>query len=142
MDTDTSDFKIAACLAVASEMEIVHARREGRNLAEQMDFSASDSLLVATAISELARNILHYAGNGEILLGRVEDEGKNRHGIAVIARDRGPGIPESPLAMHQSLARAANPGLGLPGIKQIMDEFEIDSRLGDGTTVTAVKWRQ
>lgn len=135
-----SEPKIEACVAVASDTEIVSARRQGRTLAEQMGFSASDATLVATAISELARNIVHYAGNGEILLGKVN--GQERQGIAIIARDRGPGIADTQLAARDGFSTSGGLGLGLPGVKRIMDEFRIDSQLGGGTTVTTIKWKR
>lgn len=109
-------------------------------MAEQMGFSASDATLVATAISELARNIVHYAGSGEILLGKVN--GDDRLGIAVIAQDRGPGIADAKLAAREGFSTSGGLGLGLPGVRRIMDEFEIDSRVGSGTTVTTIKWKR
>lgn len=140
MARDMSEPKIEACVSVASDTEIVSARRQGRTLAEQMGFSASDATLVATAISELARNIVYYAGSGEILLGKVN--GEDRQGIAIIARDRGPGIADVQLAARDGFSTSGGLGLGLPGVKRIMDEFKIDSRLGSGTTVTAIKWKR
>ncbi len=140
MARDMSEPKIEACVSVASDTEIVSARRQGRTLAEQMGFSASDATLVATAISELARNIVHYAGSGEILLGKVN--GKDRLGIAVIARDSGPGIADAELAARDGFSTSGGLGLGLPGVRRIMDEFAIDSRLGSGTTVTTIKWKR
>jgi serine/threonine-protein kinase RsbT len=127
-------------VVVASDAEIVSARRHGRILAEQIGFSASDATLVATAISELARNIVRYAGSGEIVLGKVNGQG--RAGITIIARDRGPGIADVQLAAREGFSTAGGMGLGLPGVRRIMDEFEIDSRLGDGTTVTTIKWKR
>ncbi len=135
-----SDPKIEACVLVASDAEIVSARRQGRTLAEQMGFSASEATLVATAISELARNIVRYAGNGEILLGKVN--GKERSGITIIARDRGPGIPDVQLAAREGFSTSGGMGLGLPGVRRIMDEFEIHSQVGAGTTVTTIKWKR
>src|SRR5688572_8834425 len=103
MARDVSDFKIESSVPVTSDMEIVNARRQGRSLAEEMGFSATDATLVATAISELARNIVHYAGGGEILLGKVN--GKDRPaGIAIIARDSGPGISDLQLALRDGFS--------------------------------------
>lgn len=135
-----SDPKIEACVLVASDTEIVSARRQGRTLAEQMGFSASEATLVATAISELARNIVRYAGSGEILLGKIN--GKDRSGITIIARDRGPGIADVQLAAREGFSTSGGMGLGLPGVRRIMDEFEIHSQLGSGTTVTTIKWKR
>jgi serine/threonine-protein kinase RsbT len=128
------------CAPVSSDVDLVVARRKGRALAEENGFSSNDATLVATAISELARNIVTYAGSGEILIGLVN--GDDRPGIAVIARDRGPGIPDVKRAMHEGYSTSGGLGLGLPGVRRIMDEFEIVSGPGEGTTVTVVKWRR
>jgi serine/threonine-protein kinase RsbT len=139
MTLDASDFKIETSVPVTSDSGIVNARRRGRTMAEEMGFSATDATLVATAISELARNIVYYAGAGEIMLGKVD--GRDRpQGIAIIARDSGPGISDLQLALRDSLP--ASGGLGLPGVRRIMDEFDIDSRPGGGTTVTTIKWKR
>jgi serine/threonine-protein kinase RsbT len=140
MSQAVSEPEIEACVLVGSDAEIVSARRQGRILAEQMGFSASDATLVATAISELARNIVRYAGSGEILLGKIN--GKDRSGIAIIARDRGPGIPDVQLAAREGFSTSGGMGLGLPGVRRIMDEFEIESQVGNGTTVTTIKWKR
>lgn len=141
MARNVSEFKIETSVPVASDTEIVNARRHGRSLAEEMGFSATDATLVATAISELARNIVHYAGSGEILLGKVN--GKDRPlGIAIIARDSGPGISDLQLALRDGFSTSGGLGLGLPGVRRIMDEFDIDSKLGGGTTVTTIKWKR
>lgn len=134
------DLKIETSVPVASDTEIVNARRHGRSLAEEMGFSATEATLVATAISELARNIVHYAGTGEIQLGKVN--GGERRGIAIIARDSGPGISDLQLAMRDGFSTSGGLGLGLPGVRRIMDEFDIDSKLGAGTTVTTIKWKR
>jgi serine/threonine-protein kinase RsbT len=139
MALDTSDFKIETSVPVTSDSGIVNARRRGRTMAEEMGFSATDATLVATAISELARNIVYYAGAGEIMLGKVDGRDQPP-GIAVIARDSGPGISDLQLALRDSLP--ASGGLGLPGVRRIMDEFDIDSRPGGGTTVTTIKWKR
>jgi serine/threonine-protein kinase RsbT len=136
-----SDLKIQTSVSVASDMEIVNARRQGRSLAEEMGFSATDATLVATAISELARNIVHYAGSGEILIGKVNGA-DSPQGIAIIARDSGPGISDLQLAMRDGFSTSGGLGLGLPGVRRIMDEFDIDSRMGGGTTVTTIKWKR
>jgi serine/threonine-protein kinase RsbT len=128
------------CAPVSSDVDLVIARRKGRALAEENGFSSNDATLVATAISELARNIVTYAGSGEILIGLVN--GADRPGIAVIARDRGPGIPDVKRAMHEGYSTSGGLGLGLPGVRRIMDEFDIVSGPGEGTTVTVVKWRR
>jgi serine/threonine-protein kinase RsbT len=127
-------------VAVAADIDVVGARRQGRILAEQLGFSASEATLVATAISELARNIVLYAGSGEIVIGRVD--GAGRVGLAIIARDHGPGIVDVRLAVNEGYSTSGGFGLGLPGVRRIMDEFEIDSEVGKGTTVKVVKWQR
>jgi serine/threonine-protein kinase RsbT len=133
------DLRLKTCATVSSDVDLVVARRTGRALAEESGFSPSDATLVATAISELARNIVTYAGSGEILIGLVN--GADRPGIAVIARDHGPGIADVKRAMHEGYSTSGGLGLGLPGVRRIMDEFDIVSDAGSGTTVTVVKWR-
>lgn len=125
---------------VSSDFDLVTARREGRVMAEKLGFSASEATLVATAISELARNIVNYARKGEIHI-RLVNNG-SRRGIAVIARDQGPGIADINLAMRAGYSTSNGLGLGLPGVKRIMDEFDIASAPGSGTTITATKWNR
>ncbi len=123
---------------ITSEIDIVSARQQGRALAAQVGFSGGDLTLIATAISEIARNIVVYAKRGEIVLSPVQDGA--RRGILVVARDRGPGIPDVARAMQDGYSTGRSLGLGLPGAKRIMDEFEIVSEVGKGTTVTMRKW--
>jgi serine/threonine-protein kinase RsbT len=125
---------------VGADVDIVTARQKGRELAAQCGLSSTDLAVVATAISELARNIVRYAVRGEILLRRV-DNGTKR-GIEVVATDDGPGISDVPLAMQDGYSTSGGLGLGLPGVRRLMDEFDIVSRLGKGTTVTVRKWRR
>ena len=125
---------------IHSDHDIVTARQRGRALAQQMGFSNSNLTLIATAISELARNILLYAKKGEMTLGVVENDGKS--GIAMVAKDDGPGIQDVGRAMEMGYSTSGSLGLGLPGVKRLMDEFEIVSRVGRGTTVTARKWKR
>jgi serine/threonine-protein kinase RsbT len=126
-------------VAIASEEDMVKARAEGRALAAQLGFSRTDATLVATAISEVARNIVVHAGQGEIVIRPVYDS--HRHGIVVVARDTGPGIPDLEAAMRDGYGSSGGLGLGLPGAKRLMDEFHLDSHRGAGTTVTMKKWR-
>lgn len=135
-----TDLEIVVCVQVKSDSDLVAARRKGRVMAEQLGFSASEATLVATTISELARNIVSYAGNGEIFLSLVNDG--ERQGIAVIARDRGPGIADTRLAVQEGYSTSGGLGLGLPGVRRIMDEFEIVSEPGRGTTITVTKWKR
>jgi serine/threonine-protein kinase RsbT len=125
---------------INSDQDIVAARQRGRALAQQLGFSNSSLTLIATAISELARNILLYAKRGELSLGVVENNGAK--GITVIARDEGPGIPDVERAMELGFSTSGSLGLGLPGVKRLMDEFEIVSIAGGGTTVKAKKWKR
>jgi len=125
---------------INADGDLVRAREQGRVLAGQLGFQHSDLTLVATAISELARNILRYARRGEIVLRRAEDGGVP--GIVIIARDEGPGIPDLNRAMEPGYSTAGGLGLGLPGVRRIMDKFEIVSEVGKGTVVTAVKWKR
>ena len=126
------------CVAINFEIDIVSARQQGRALAASLGFTGGDLALIATAISEVARNIVSYATRGEIALATLD--GGGRRGILVIARDDGPGIPDVKLAMQDGYSTGKSLGLGLPGSKRIMDEFEIASEVGKGTTVTMRKW--
>lgn len=125
---------------VSTDMDLVTARREGRVMAEQLGLSASEATLVATAISELARNIVNYARTGEIHVSLVNDGG--RRGIAVVARDQGPGIADIKLAMQPGYSTSNGLGLGLPGVRRIMDDFDIASEPGRGTTIAVTKWKR
>jgi serine/threonine-protein kinase RsbT len=125
-------------IAVSSDLDIVIARREGRSLAEKIGFTSSDLTVIATAISEIARNIVEYAKKGKIIISEIKD--KEKQGIQVVARDRGPGISDVERAMQDGFTTGKGLGLGLPGTRRIMDEFEITSKAGKGTTVTIKKW--
>jgi serine/threonine-protein kinase RsbT len=124
---------------VASVNDIVTARMQGRVLAEQLGFSTGEATLVATAISELARNIVQYAGSGDIIVRSVTNGTKR--GIVVVARDRGPGIGDLKLAVRSGYSTSGGLGLGLPGVRRIVDDFQIVSDRQAGTTVTVTKWR-
>lgn len=123
---------------VASAADIVTARQEGRALASELGFSSSDLTVIATAISEVARNILEYAKRGEIVLSLIHRG--SRLGISVIASDKGPGIPDVARALQDGYSTARGLGIGLPGTRRLMDEFEIDSQVGKGTTIAMKKW--
>jgi serine/threonine-protein kinase RsbT len=125
---------------IENDMDIVTARRKGRELAAAIGFSAIDQTLIALAISEIARNIVSYAHRGEIVLSKVDDGA--RSGILIVAQDAGPGIQDIELAMRDGYSTAKCLGMGLPGTKRIMDEFELVSILGQGTTVTMTRWRR
>jgi serine/threonine-protein kinase RsbT len=123
---------------IRSDQDIVAARKKGRELALSLGFSASEATLVATAISELARNIVLYARSGEIQVQGIEQP--HRRGIVVVARDDGPGIANVRQAIQDGFSTSGGLGLGLPGVRRLMDEFEIVSSPGYGTKVTARKW--
>lgn len=123
---------------IKSDVDIVIARQAGRALGARASFSVRDLTLIATAISEVARNILMYAKQGEIILSTCEDG--DRRTIVVVARDDGPGIPDITLALQDGYSTSRGLGLGLPGAKRLMDEFEIVSAVGQGTTITMKKW--
>ena len=125
---------------IEREADIVLARQAGRQLAAQLGFSSTDQTLIATAISEVARNIVVYAQHGEIVLMRAEDG--PRIGIQVIATDDGPGIDNKELAMRDGYSTKNSLGLGLPGARRLMDDFALDSEVGKGTTVTMKKWKR
>jgi serine/threonine-protein kinase RsbT len=125
-------------IPIQSDLDIVRARQTGRAEAAKLGFSSTDLTLVATAISELARNIVMYAGEGEIILRLVRLADKQ--GIVIIARDRGPGIADVGQAIQSGYSTSRSLGLGLPGVRRLMDEFEVESQLGEGTVVTVRKW--
>jgi serine/threonine-protein kinase RsbT len=129
---------MATSVPIEREGDIVTARQKGRELCAELGFANTDRTLVATAISEVARNIVRYAERGEIVLDRTEARG--RVGIEVIARDCGPGIADIELAMRDGYSTGKSLGLGLPGAKRLMDEFELVSTPSSGTTITMRKW--
>lgn len=125
-------------IAIAADIDILIARQQARELAASLRFSTVEATLVATAISEIARNILVYAGRGEVEL-RVVERGVRR-GLMVVARDDGPGIADINQALEDGFSTAGSLGLGLPGAKRLMDDFGIESTPGRGTTVKMIKW--
>jgi serine/threonine-protein kinase RsbT len=124
---------------IRSERDILKARQNGRELAARLGFSSTDLTLIATAISELARNIVLYASQGEILVKLVNHGPKQ--GIIVTARDQGPGIQDIPRALQVGFSTSKSLGLGLPGVRRLVDEFHIASEAGRGTTVTVKLWK-
>ncbi|HLK38397.1 MAG TPA: anti-sigma regulatory factor [Polyangiaceae bacterium] len=128
-----------ARVVIESESDIVAARQKGRELAASCGFSSTDQTLIALAISELARNIVSYATRGEVLLSIVDDAVT---GIQVVAHDEGPGIADVELALQDGYSTVKSLGLGLPGARRVMDDFQIDSAPGKGTTVTVRKWKR
>ena len=127
-----------ARVRVATDVDIVSARQEGRRIASELRFSSSDLTVIAAAISELARSIVAYAGRGEVEIDLVQKNG--RRGVSVEARDQGPGIADIALALRDGYSTSGSLGLGLPGARRLMDEFTIVSAPGEGTIVTLRKW--
>ncbi|HUR21252.1 MAG TPA: ATP-binding protein [Vicinamibacterales bacterium] len=123
---------------ISSDADIVSARAHGRALASKLGFSATDRVLIATAISELARNILEHAEQGEISMGAVHSQ--TGSGIGVVARDKGPGIDNVEFALKDGFSTSGGLGLGLPGVRRLMDGFEIQTGAGAGTAVRVTKW--
>ena len=123
---------------VRSDLDIVTARVEGRELAKEIGFGVIDQARIATAISELTRNIVQYADHGQAMIRPVELAG--RSGIEVVCEDQGPGIPDIELALRDGYSTSKSLGMGMSGAKRLMDEFEIQSEIGVGTTVTVRKW--
>jgi serine/threonine-protein kinase RsbT len=127
-------------IEVLAERDIVTARSTARQVAMSLGFGAIDQSRIATAVSELTRNIVRYAtdGRGSVIVRSTED----RPGIEVIVSDNGPGIADLDLVMQDGYTSGGGMGLGLPGTKRLMDEMLIDSRAGSGTTITIRKWRR
>jgi serine/threonine-protein kinase RsbT len=125
-------------VGIATDNDIVTARQEGRRLSSELGFSSTDLTLIATAISEVARNIRLYAEQGDVQLRLLRERG--REGILVVARDKGPGILDVERAMQDGYSSGGGSGLGLPGARRLMDEFDIRSKPGKGVTVTMKKW--
>jgi serine/threonine-protein kinase RsbT len=126
-------------VSVKTDSDLVIARAEGRAMAERLGFRRPDPTLIATAISELTRNLVMHVGHGEIIMRPIVED--RRSGVLVIVRDEGQGIADVDAALGLGHASRGGLGLGLPGARRLMDEFEIDSRPGKGTTVTMRKWR-
>lgn len=127
-------------VAIASDKDVVQARQTGRELAARAGFSSGDQTVIAAAISEIARNVLMYARRGEIFISVVLN-GDNS-GVMIVARDEGPGIPDIERALRDGYSTSGGLGLGLPGAKRLMDDFEIESAVQQGTTVTMRKWKR
>ena len=126
-------------IAIESDADVVTARQRARALAVELEMPSTDQTLLATAISEIARNITAYAQRGEVLIDRVRDR-DGRQGVRVVARDEGPGIADLELALTDGYTTGGGLGLGLPGARRLVDDFEIETAPGKGTTVTLIKW--
>ncbi|HET6929515.1 MAG TPA: anti-sigma regulatory factor [Candidatus Acidoferrum sp.] len=126
-------------MPINSERDIVLARQKGRTIAIELGFSVGNATLIATTISELARNIVSYAGKGEIVMSVAR--GSDRSGITIVATDSGPGIADLTLALRDGFSTSGSLGIGLPGVRRLMDEFDINSQAGHGTRITVTKWK-
>jgi RNA polymerase sigma factor (sigma-70 family) len=126
-------------IPIQADADVVAARKQGRELAARAGFSATELTIIATAISEIARNIVMFAERGEIIVSLVGEN--SRQGVTVVARDSGPGISDLERALQDGYSGYGGMGLGLPGSRRLMDEFEITSEVDKGTTVTMTKWR-
>ena len=124
---------------INADTDVVAARQQGRQVAAECGFSAGDQTVIAAAISELARNILQYAKHGEIIIKHLMQG--DRNGIQIIAEDNGPGIRDVTRALQDGYSTSGGLGLGLPGAKRLMDEFDIASEDGHGTRIVMRKWR-
>jgi|KBSMisStandDraft_5_1062788.scaffolds.fasta_scaffold529384_2 serine/threonine-protein kinase RsbT len=125
-------------VAIGSTADIVTARERGRALALALGFTGAHVIEIVTAISELAHNTVEHATSGQLVLDRVEKDG--RYGMVIVARDDGPGIPDVGKALSALTAVGQGVCPGLPGVRSLMDDFEICSKLRQGTTVTVRKW--
>ena len=123
---------------IVNEWDIVAVRQLGRNVAKELGFNTVDQARITTAISELARNIFLHAGEGKMYIEKVLLNGKK--GLKIIAVDEGPGMKDVRQALEDGYSTSGGLGAGLPGVKRLMDEFEIDSDIDKGTIVTAIKW--
>jgi serine/threonine-protein kinase RsbT len=123
---------------IDSDRDIIAARHQARALAHEAGFALADLAIIATAISELGQNALRYARAGDLEIEIIHDHG--RRGIVIVASDQGPGIPDVELALKDGYSTSGSLGLGLPGVRRLMDEFAITSEMGRGTSVTVKKW--
>jgi serine/threonine-protein kinase RsbT len=127
-------------MPIRSDLDVLKARQSGKELAAALRFSNSERTIIATAISEIARNTVLYAKGGRIVLTLIQQG--QRRGIQVVAQDQGPGIPDLGLAMQDGYTTSQGLGIGLPGARRLMDEFDIVSEVGKGTIITMKKWER
>ncbi|KIL52209.1 anti-sigma regulatory factor [Jeotgalibacillus soli] len=130
--------EIQSCVTILNEWDIVAARQLGRNVAKELGFGTVDQARITTAISELARNIYLYAGQGQLCIERLHEQSKT--GLRIIALDKGPGIADIRKVMEDGFSTSGGLGAGLPGVRRLMDDFKIDSNPGEGTDIRAIKW--
>jgi serine/threonine-protein kinase RsbT len=126
-------------VVIDSDSDLVDARAAARALADDLGFSRTDATLIATAISEIARNIVVHVGQGVIRLQPLYED--SRYGLQVVAEDNGVGIRDVQAALEDGYAGRGGLGLGLPGARRLMDDFEIETSADRGTRVTMKKWR-
>jgi serine/threonine-protein kinase RsbT len=126
-------------LPIASASDVVIVRQKVRDWSRELGFSLVDQTKIVTAASELARNTLDYGGGGHVELESLYDG--FRRGLRLSFRDEGPGIPDVELALKDGYTTGGGLGLGLSGARRLMNEFTIESRLGEGTTVTVTRWK-
>jgi serine/threonine-protein kinase RsbT len=126
-------------VVIESDSDLVDARAAARDLAARLGFSRTDATLIATAISEVARNIVVHVGHGAILMRPLYED--SRYGLEVVAEDKGVGIRDVQAALEDGYAGRGGLGLGLPGARRLMDDFEIETDADRGTRVTMKKWR-
>lgn len=130
-----------SCVRITDEWDIVSARQLGRNISKEIGFGTVDQARITTAISELARNIFLYAKTGEICILKINEAG--RLGLKIVAKDQGPGILDIRKVMQDGYTTSGGLGAGLPGVKRLMDSFDIESKTSgeeQGTIITAMKW--
>lgn len=133
------DTNLEVSIPITRDTDILLACQKSRTLAAHIGLSGNDQVSVVISVSEIARNMLLYAGQGRITLKPVEQNQKK--GLKVVAQDRGPGIADIDLVMQDGYSTGGSLGLGLSGAGRLMDEFEINSQPGEGTTITMTKWR-
>ena len=126
-------------LPLRVDSDVANARARVRQLCSDQGFSTSETEALATATSEVARNVIVHAGEGELLIGRVSSAA--RAGVIVMALDHGPGIADIELAMRDGYSTGTGLGLGLPSARRLVPDFVLESVVGEGTTVTLTLWR-
>lgn len=138
VDIKQSDTQyLSKTFSLTSDKDLVKIRDYGRSLAANMGFNESDRTIISTALSEICRNVIEYAGNGEVV---IERGGENNNCIIITISDDGPGIENVNKALEEGYSSGMGLGIGLPGAKYIMDKFEIQTSASEGTTIRMCKW--
>ena len=135
---------VAEVIPLAREEDIVTARQRARAISRELGFGAVDQSRIATAVSELARNVLRYARGapGDVRIRALNEPSPERVGVEIVVHDEGPGIPDVRAALREGYTSGVGLGMGLSGTRRLMDELTIDTAVGQGTTVTIRKWRR